>query len=140
MSSTSRLDRVARQRALAAGLTHPAAQLGISAEMAEGGRQRVDVPDRREQAVDAVRDDVRDAADRRRNDRPARRKRLDRDDRGAFVARRQEQRVEEGEVRADVSLVAGQQRLPGDPELGEPSLHTGAVGTVADEAEPNIEA
>ena len=70
----------------------------------------------------------------------ARGKRLDRDDRCALVRRRQEERVEERVVRRHVSLVADEENVPDDPEVGGELLDRVAVGAVADQAERGLDA
>ena len=88
-----------------------------------------------EDAVLAVADDVGDAADAGGDDRAAARERLDRRHRRALVRRGEHEDVERGEERADLLLVAGEQAVADDPELGGELLDPLAVGAVADHAE-----
>ena len=116
------LDGVALEHARAPASPIVCAQLGVARELGQALGHRVDVARLDEEAVDAVADDVRHAADARRDDRPARRERLDRAHRRALVRRREHERVERGVVRRDVVLVAEEEAVADDAELVRPLL------------------
>src|SRR5205814_2132086 len=125
--------------ALAAGPAHPRAQLRLARQSREPVGEPVDVPGLDEEAVLAVPDDVRYAADARRDDRPRAGERLDHAHRRALVRGRQDERVERGVERRDVLLVAEEQAMADDAELRRAPLDVLAVGPVADHAERRVD-